>query len=95
MFAHTAVVIGTKHNYFVVHDTDVGYKNYAMKYDFWIENYKIGPIIATELILLKSQFQCHGRLINIYSSKEKIVRHQKIGFWSKNNSGLGYGQIHK
>ena len=48
---HTAVVIGTNYNYFVGHDTDVGYKNYDMKYDFWIENYKIGPIIATELIL--------------------------------------------
>ena len=31
------------------HDTDVGYKNYVMKYDFWIEKYKIGPISATEL----------------------------------------------
>ena len=35
----------------MVHDTDVGYKNYVMKYDFWIEKYKIGPISATELIL--------------------------------------------
>ena len=35
----------------MVHDTDVGYKNYVMKYDFWIEKYKIGPILATELIL--------------------------------------------
>ena len=77
----------------MVHDTDVGYKNYVMKYDFWIEKYKIGPIqqlnkFFKNLILMSWQTNQHLQL-------EGKSREAPKNWILVKKSNSGYGQIHK